>query len=51
MKTCHVPWAKIEHDRFRISKHLGEAVDKIRRQENKSLVKDGDETLKGTKLY
>jgi len=47
--TKNVPQAEIVHDRFHISKHLGEAVDKIRRQENKSLVQDGDETLKGTK--
>jgi len=37
------------HDRFHISKHLNEAVDKVRRQENKDLVKEGDERLKGTK--
>jgi len=47
--TKNVPQAEIVHDRFHISKHLGEAVDKIRRQENNALVKDGDETLKGTK--
>lgn len=47
--TENVPEAKIVHDRFHISKHLNEAVDKIRRQENKALMKDGDETLKGTK--
>ena len=47
--TKNVPQAEIVHVRFHISKHLGEAVDKIRRQENNALVKDGDETLKGTK--
>ena len=45
----HVPKADIVHDRFHISKHLNEAVDKVRRQEHKALKKDGDETLKGTK--
>lgn len=47
--TANVPQAKIVHDRFHISKHLNEAVDKVRRQEHKALMKDGDETLKGTK--
>jgi len=45
----HVPQAEIVHDRFHISKHLNEAVDKIRRQEHKALLMEGDETLKGTK--
>ena len=45
----NVPNAEIVHDRFHISKHLNEAVDKVRRQEHKALMKDGDETLKGTK--
>ncbi len=46
---ANVPQAEIVHDRFHISKHLNEGVDKVRRQENKTLVKDGDERLKGTK--
>ena len=41
--------ADIVHDRFHISKHLNEAVDKVRRQEHKALTKDGDERLKGSK--
>lgn len=41
--------AEIVHDRFHISKHLNEAVDKVRRQEHKSLKKAGDERLKGSK--
>lgn len=45
----HVPEAEIVHDRFHISKHLNEAVDKVRRQEHKALRKEGDETLTGTK--
>ena len=36
------------HD-FHISKYLGEAVDKVRRTENKTLKKDGDERLKGSR--
>ena len=44
-----VPDADIVHDRFHISKYLGEAVDKVRRQEHKELMAQGDETLKGTR--
>lgn len=44
-----VPQAEVVHDRFHISKRLNEAVDKVRRQEHKALMKEGDETLKGTK--
>lgn len=45
----HVPQAEVVYDRFHISKHLNEALDKVRRQEHKSLMKEGDETLKGSK--
>ena len=44
-----VPQADIVHDRFHISKYLNEAIDKVRRQEHKALMKEKDETLKGTK--
>ena len=47
--ASNVPEAEIVHDRFHISKHLNEAVDKVRRQEHKALTKDGDLTLKGTR--
>ncbi len=40
---------KIAFDKFHIAKHLGDAVDKVRRQENKELLKEGDERLKGSK--
>lgn len=40
---------KMVFDKFHVSKHLGEAVDKVRRQENKQLRAAGDERLKGTK--
>jgi len=48
---AHVPDAeeKIAFDRFHVAKHLGEAVDKVRRQEHKALMKEGVEDLKGTK--
>ena len=38
----HVPEAEIMYDCFHISKHLNEAVDKVRRQEHKALRKEGD---------
>ena len=44
-----VPDADIVHDRFHVSKYLGEAVDKVRRQEHKELMAQGDATLKGTR--
>jgi transposase len=40
---------KIAFDKFHIAKHLGDAVDKVRRREHKELQRRGDETLKGTK--
>jgi len=44
-----VPDADIVHDKFHVSKYLGEAVDQVRRQEHKELLAQGDETLKGTR--
>lgn len=44
-----VPHAAIVHDRFHVSKHLNEAVDKVRRQENKTLSAKGDDRLKGSR--
>ncbi|MFK7818434.1 MAG: ISL3 family transposase, partial [Planctomycetaceae bacterium] len=45
----NVPNANIVHDRFHISKYLGDAVDKVRRDEHKQLMSDGDERLKGAR--
>jgi len=45
-----LPQADIVHDRFHISQHLNEAVDKVRRQENKGLVGQDDKRLIGTKF-
>ena len=47
----HLPNAeeKMVFDKFHVAKHLGEAVDKVRRTENKELQEEGDERLKGTK--
>ena len=49
----HVPQAeqKIVYDKFHIAKHLGEAVDQVRRQEHKQLQAVGDDRLKGTKYW
>ena len=46
-----LPQADIVHDRFHISQHLNEAVDKVRRQENKALSEQGENRLKGTKYH
>jgi transposase len=40
---------KIVYDKFHIAKHLGEAVDQVRRGENKQLRAAGDDRLVGTK--
>ena len=44
-----LPGADIVHDRYHISSNLAEAVDKVRRKENKALQAEGDDTLKGTR--
>jgi len=45
----NVPEAEIVHDKFHISKYLGEAVDKVRRSEHRELLADGDERLTGSR--
>lgn len=47
----HLPAAqrKIVFDKFHIAKHLSEAVDLVRRRENKQLRAAGDDRLKGTR--
>jgi len=40
---------KIAFDKFHVAKYLGDAVDKVRRQEHKALTKEGRGDLKGTK--
>lgn len=44
-----IPQAEIVHDHFHISQYLGEAVDLVRREENKTLRKSGDDSLTGTR--
>lgn len=43
------PQAAIVYDRFHVSKHLNEAVDKVRREEHRKLLQQGDESLTRTK--
>ncbi|NJL29719.1 MAG: transposase [Thermoanaerobaculia bacterium] len=45
-----VPHAKIVHDRFHVAQLLNEAVDKVRREEHRRLLEQGDESLKHTKF-
>ena len=40
---------KVAFDRFHVAKCLGAAVDKVRRQEHKALMKEGRDDLKGTR--
>jgi len=48
---AHVPGAasKIVHDPFHLVKHMNEAVNEVRRQEQVQLAKAGDETLRGSR--
>lgn len=45
----NAPQADIVHDKFHVAKHLNEAVDQVRRRENKTLRAAGDERLVGSK--
>jgi transposase len=53
INACHanVPQAdqKMVFDRFHIMRHMLEAVDKVRKHEHRSLMKEGDTTLSKTK--
>jgi len=40
---------KIAFDKFHVAKHLGEAVDQVRRREHRELLRQGIEVLKGTR--
>jgi transposase len=44
-----LPQASVVFDRFHVSKHQNEAVDKVRRGEHRELTEAGDERLKKTK--
>ncbi len=41
--------SKIAFDKFHVAKYLGDAVDKVRRQEHKTLMAQGYDDLKGSK--
>jgi transposase len=45
----NVPNADIVHDKFHVAKYLGKAVDDVRKKENRELVEEGNEILKGSK--
>jgi transposase len=47
----HVPDAdeKIAFDKFHVAKYLGDGVDKVRREEHRHLLREGDASLKGSK--
>jgi hypothetical protein len=47
----HIPGAgeKIAFDKFHVAKYLGEALDKVTRQEHQALLAHGREDLKGAK--
>ena len=49
--TEQVPEAQIVHDKFHISKYLNDAVDKVRRWENRVLFKQDDKRLVGSKFH
>lgn len=40
---------KLLFDKFHVAQHLGDAVDRVRRAENRELLAAGDDRLKGTK--
>lgn len=45
----HLPNADIVHDKFHVSQHLNQAVDQVRRQEHRKLLKEKDDRLTGSK--
>jgi transposase len=43
--------SKIAFDRFHVAQYLGKAVDQVRRQEHRQLLRQGDERMKGSKYH
>ena len=41
--------SKIAFDRFHVAQYMGKAVDQVRRQEHRQLLRQGDERMKGSK--
>lgn len=48
-ENLHRAEEKICFDKFHVAKHLGDAVDKVRRGEQRELQREGDRSLVGTK--
>lgn len=48
-KACRGPMRRLPLIKFHVAKYLGEAVNKVRRQEHKALMAEGYEDLKGSK--
>jgi transposase len=46
----NLPHADIVHDKFHISKHINDAVNKTRVKEHRAMLKKKDDRLKGTKF-
>jgi transposase len=44
-----LPQSSIAHDKYHVVSHLTKAVDDVRRKENKMLLQEGNNTLKGTR--
>ena len=40
---------KIAFDKFHVAQHLGDGVDQVRRAENRALLAEGDDSLKGSR--
>lgn len=51
LKACRevLPHADVVHDKYHVSSHLNDAVDKVRKEEHRHLMAGGDDTLKGSK--
>jgi transposase len=49
VKAAAPPQARVVHDKFHVSKHLNEAVDEVRRSEQRQLCAEGQDPLTGTK--
>lgn len=48
-EVVHKAEEKICFDKFHVAQHLGDAVNKVRRQEQREQLKEGDRSLVGTK--
>ena len=46
-----VPGAEIVHDKFHIAKHLNDGVNRVRVEEHRRLLREGDDRLKGTRWF